>query len=127
MSGRKNDGVTMTRQFATKNTRALGMTTDKGVLDRYLDAVNPGRPSVEDHLGAVETPRPIVLLDHGRYKTKLVHYEDFYYFIREDRITRLGQRSITYASKRRAMQVFEMDKIRWWRETFDLPLGSKTS
>src|SRR5882672_10793314 len=74
------------------------------------------RPSVEDHLGTVETPRPIVLLDHGRYKTKLVHYEDFYYFIREDRITRLGQRSITYASKRRAMQVFEMDKIRWWRE-----------
>lgn len=124
MAGQKNDGVKMTGQLATKNKRTLGMTTDDGMLDRYLDTVNPGRPLVEDHLGAIETPRPIILVENVRYRIKLVHFENFYYFLREDQITRLGRRSITYGSKRRAMQVFEMDNIKWRLETYSISPGS---
>jgi hypothetical protein len=48
MTARKNDGVKMTTQIATKNTRALGMTTDDGMLDRYLGTPNPGKPSFDE-------------------------------------------------------------------------------
>jgi hypothetical protein len=56
MAGRRNDGVKMTSQLATKNTHSLGITTDDAMLDRYLETINPGRPSIDDHLGAIETP-----------------------------------------------------------------------
>ncbi|SRR5258708_23648328 len=121
MVRRKNDGVKMTSQLATKNAHSLGMTADDGTLDRYLETINRGRPSVDKHLAAVEIPRPIVLTENSRYKLKLIRYEkDCYYFIRENLLTRLGQRSITYGSKPRAMQVFEADKIVWFRETYSL-------
>jgi hypothetical protein len=96
------------------------MTTDDGMLARYLDSANPSRPAATDHLGAIEIPRSIVLVDRERLRIRLVHYEDLYYFIREGLITKLGQRSITYGTKRRAILVFEMDKLRWWRETYKL-------
>lgn len=124
MTGRKNDGVKMTGQFATKNTHALGMTTDGGMLDRYIDTPNPGKPSFDKRLEGANTPRPVVLKDDGNVRIKLVHYEDFYYFLLDDLMTGLGQRSITYGSKPRAMQVFSTGKIRWWRETY--PIASST-
>jgi hypothetical protein len=108
----------MTTQAATKNTLRLGMTTDDGILDRYVNTPDPGKPSFDKRLDGAQTPRPVLLRDDGVVRIKLVHYEDFYYFLREDLATGLGQRSITYGNRSRAMQVFSTGKIRWWKETY---------
>ena len=126
MAGRKNDGVKITTQLATKNTRTLGMTTDDGMLDRYVNTPDPGKPSFDKRLDGAHTPRPVLLKDDGLVRIKLVHYEDFYYFLRENLTTGLGQRSITYGSKPRAMQVFSTGKIKWWNETYPIASSSET-
>lgn len=121
MTSRKNDGVKMTSQFATKNTHALGMTTDNNTIDRYLKTRNPGKPSYDKRLEGALAPHPVVLRNGKWLKVKMVRYGDScYYFLREDSPTGLGQRSITYGSKRRALQVYEAEKIKWWRETYSL-------
>jgi hypothetical protein len=118
MINRKNHGtVTMTSQRATGNTRTLGMTTDDGTIERYLRTANPGRPSTDSHIGAVEKPRSVTLRD-GRYqKIKLFIERGCYYFLRETRFTQLAERSITYNNKERALAVHAAGTIRWRSET----------
>jgi hypothetical protein len=125
MGGRKNDGVTMTNQLATSNTHSLGMTTDNEMLNRYIDTPNPGKPSFDPRLDGAHTPRAVLLKSEGGVRIKLVHYENAYYFLREDARAGSGQRSITYGNEQRALQVFRAGAIRWWRETYS-PFSTPT-
>jgi hypothetical protein len=96
------------------------------MLDRYLGTPNPGKPSFDERLEGANTPMSVVLKDDGRVRIKLVHYEGFYYFLREDLKTCLGQRSINYSNRPRAMQVFSAGKIRW-REEYPIAASSSES
>jgi len=111
---RKNHGtVTMTSQRATGNTRTLGMTTDDRTVERYFQTANPGRPSTDSHLGAIEKPRSIVLQDGKYERLELVCHQGFCYFLRDNHFLELGHKSINYPDSRRALQVRGNGRIVW--------------
>jgi hypothetical protein len=115
--------VKMTSQFATKNTYRLGMTTNGGILDRYIETPSPGRPSIEKHLGAVEKPISVTLRDTRYEKIELIKFPTFCYLIREHKLIKLRQMSLRYQPDgKRAKQDAELGRVRNWR-TISRELG----
>lgn len=106
--------VKMTSQFATKNTYRLGMTTNGGILDRYIETPNPGRPSIDNHLAAVERPISVTLIDGRHQKIELIKYPTFCYLIRERKRTKFHQVSFRYPPDgKRAKQDAELGRVIW--------------
>jgi hypothetical protein len=106
--------VKMTSQFATRNKHRLGMTANDGVLDRYIETPNPGKPTLDSHLGAVEKPIS-TFLKSGRYeKVELIKFPTFSYLVREHKLFKLWQKSYQYPPDGvRAKQAYALGQVRW--------------
>jgi len=106
--------VKITSQFATRNKHRLGMTADGGMLDRYIETPNPGRPAVDSHLGAVDKPIS-TFLKNGRYeKVELIRFPTFSYLVSEYKHLKLIRGSFRYpADGVRAKRAYALGQVRW--------------
>jgi hypothetical protein len=106
--------VKITSQLATRNKHRLGMTANGGMLDRYIETPNPGRPMVDSHLGAVDKPIS-TFLKNGRYeKVELIRFPTFSYLVREHKHVNLIQQSPSYpADGVRAKRAYALDQVKW--------------